>query len=348
MQYRTLGRADLEVSLLCLGSMTWGQQNTQAEAERQLDYAVDRGVNFIDTAEMYPIPARQETQGRTEECIGVWLGKRRGRRERVVIATKIVPAAPWSMYLRGPSTKLDRANIEQAVNASLKRLATDYIDLYQIHWPERHANFFRRLNYEHRPQEDGTPIEETLRALAAMVEQGKIRHVGVSNETPWGVAEYLRLAREAGLPRIVSIQNPYSLLNRSYEIGLAEFAHREQVGLLAYSPLAFGMLSGKYLDGAKPPGARLTLFGDQYPRYTGPLGVKMTAAYARLARKHGLQPAQMALAFVNRQPFLSSNIIGATDLEQLKANIDSVDTELPAALLQEIEALHASQPNPCP
>ena len=347
MQFRKLGHTDIDVSLLCLGSMTWGEQNTQAEAEAQLDYAIERGINFIDTAEMYPIPAGPETQGRTEECIGLWLDKR-GRRENVIIATKIVPAAPWTQHLRGADTCLNRKNIEQAVEASLRRLRSDYIDLYQIHWPERDANYFGRLNYHHAPDKDGTPIAETLQALAAMVEQGKIRYVGVSNETPWGVAEYLRLAREAGLPRIVSVQNPYNLLNRSYEIGLAEFAHRERVGLLAYSPLAFGMLTGKYLDGNKPAGARLTLFGDQYQRYTGPLAVKMVAEYTRLAREHDLDPAQMALAFINQRPFLCSNIIGATNLEQLRTNIDSVEMKLPKPLLQKIEALHASQPNPCP
>ncbi|MGI9229081.1 MAG: NADP(H)-dependent aldo-keto reductase [Gammaproteobacteria bacterium] len=347
MQFRKLGHTDINVSLLCLGSMTWGEQNTQAEAHAQLDHAINQGINFIDTAEMYPIPTRQETQGRTEEHIGTWLNKH-GQREQLIIATKIIPAAEWINYIRGPSTCLDRDNIEQAINASLKRLQTDYIDLYQIHWPERDSNFFGRLNYHHAPDKDGTPIEETLLALAAMVEQGKIRYVGVSNETPWGVAEYLRLARELGLPRIVSIQNPYSLLNRSYEIGLAEFAHREQVGLLAYSPLAFGTLTGKYLDGNKPAGARLTLFGDKYSRYTGPDGVRMTAEYTRLAKEHDLQPAQMALAFVNQRPFLTSNIIGATDLEQLQMNIDSVNVVLPESLLQEIDALHKSQPNPCP
>ncbi len=347
MQYRKLGQTDIEVSLLCLGSMTWGEQNTEAEAHAQLDHAIAAGINFIDTAEMYPVPAKAKTQGRTEMYIGSWLGKHK-QRDRLIIATKIVPAAAWSKYIRGPKTCLDKANIAQAIDASLQRLQTDYIDLYQVHWPERDANYFGRLDYHHAPAKDGTPIMETLQALADMVEQGKIRHVGVSNETPWGVAEYLHLSCQHDLPRIVSIQNPYNLLNRSYEIGLAEFAHREQVGLLAYSPLAFGTLTGKYLNGKRPAGARLTRFGDHYTRYTQQPGRTMTASYVHLAEQFGLSATQMALAFINQQPFLTSTIIGATTLQQLQHNIDSVAIELPRALLNEIASLHKSQPNPCP
>ena len=347
MQYRKLGHTDIDVSVICLGSMTWGEQNTRAEARQQLDYAVDQGVNFIDTAELYPSPMRAETQGRTERHIGDWL-KTRPHRDKLIIATKICPAAPYVDYLRGGANRLDRDNVAQAVDASLQRLQTDYIDLYQVHWPERDTNYFGRQDYYHAPEKDGTPIAETLSALAEQVQAGKIRYLGVSNETPWGVSEYLRLAREANLPRIVSIQNPYSLLNRTFEIGLAEFAHREHVGLLAYSPLAFGALSGKYLDGNRPPGARLTLFGAKYKRYNTEIAQRCIRQYVALARERGLDPAQLALAFVNRRPFLTSSIIGATTMAQLAANVASVDIELHQDVLKQVEAIHRAQPNPCP
>ena len=260
----------------------------------------------------------------------------------------MAPAASYTGYLRDGNNRLDKKNMRLAVDASLKRLQTDYIDLYQVHWPERDTNFFGRQDYYHAPEKDGTPIEETLGALADQVQAGKVRYAGVSNETPWGVGEYLRLAREADLPRIVSIQNPYSLLNRSFEVGLAEVAHRERVGLLAYSPLGFGVLSGKYLDGNRPPGARLTLFGAKYKRYNAEIAEECTRQYVAVAREHGLDPAQMALAFVNRRPFVTSSIIGATTMEQLAANIASADLELDRGILKRIEDIHRSQPNPCP
>ncbi len=347
MQYRKLGPTDIDVSVICLGSMTWGEQNTLEDACQQLDYAVDQGINFIDTAELYPSPMRAQTQGRTEEHLGRWL-KQREDRDKLVVATKMAPAASYTGYLRGGNNRLDKKNMRLAVDASLKRLQTDYIDLYQVHWPERDTNFFGRQDYYHAPEKDGTPIEETLGALADLVQQGKIRYTGVSNETPWGLGEYLRLAREAGLPRIVSIQNPYSLLNRSFEIGLAEFAHRERVGLLAYSPLGFGVLSGKYLNGNRPPGARLTLFGAKYKRYNSEIAEECTRQYVAVARDCGIDPAQLALAFVNRQPFLTSSIIGATTMEQLAANIASADLKLDRSALKRIEEIHRSQPNPCP
>ena len=347
MQYRKLGHTDIDVSVICLGSMTWGGQNTPEEACEQLDYAVAQGVNFIDTAELYPVPMRAETQGRTEQHLGIWL-KTRAHRDKLVIASKICPAATYIDYLRGGTNCLDRDNVRAALDASLKRMQTDYIDLYQVHWPERDSNYFGRQDYYHAPEKDGIPIQETLHALAEQVQAGKIRYVGVSNETPWGVSEYLRLAREAGLPRIVSIQNPYSLLNRTFEIGLAEFAHRESVGLLAYSPLGFGVLSGKYLDGNRPPGARLTMFGAKYKRYTTEMAQRCTRQYVELARAYNLEPAQLALAFVNRRPFLTSSIIGATTMEQLVANIASVDITLDKDVLKRIEDLHRAQPNPCP
>lgn len=346
MQYQPLGRSGINVSRICLGTMTWGEQNSETEAHAQLDYAIEHGINFIDTAEMYPVPPRAETAGRTEQMLGSWLAKRKDR-DRLVIATKICPAAEWVSYIRNGQARLDRQNIEAAIDTSLKRLQTDYIDLYQIHWPERDTNYFGKLGYYHAPEKDGTPIAETLAALEDMVNSGRIRHIGISNETPWGIAEYLRVAKENDLPRIVSIQNPYNLLNRTFEIGCAEFAHREDVGLLAYSPLAFGVLSGKYLNNARPAGARLTLF-NRFTRYTNEQGTYAAAAYARLARENNLDPAQMALAWVNSRPFLTSNIIGATTMEQLKNNIDSIDLTLSKDLLRAIEEIHTRQPNPCP
>lgn len=345
MNYNPLGTTDIKVSGICLGTMTWGEQNTEAEAHEQLDYAVDQGINFIDTAEMYPVPPKAETQGRTEQYLGSWLNKRNDR-DQLVIATKMSAAAEWLPYLRDGKNRLDKTNMQAAVDASLRRLQTDYIDLYQFHWPERDTNFFGKLGYYHAPDKDGVTITETLEAVDELVRAGKVRHVGISNETPWGVHEYLRIAAENNLPRIVSIQNPYNLLNRTFEVGLAEFAHREQVGLLAYSPLAFGVLSGKYLD-AQPANARLSLF-TRFTRYTSEPGIACTRAYVELARKHGLDPAQMALAWVNTRPFLTSNIIGATNMEQLRNDIDSINVTLDKEVLREIEALHTARSNPCP
>ena len=346
MEYRKLGTSGLDVSAICLGSMTWGQQNTEAEAHAQLDYALDRGVNFIDAAEMYPVPPRAETQGRTEQYIGSWIRKRGGR-DKVLLATKVSGPAEWVAYLRDGKLGLDRRNITAALDASLKRLGTDYVDLYQTHWPARDTNFFGRLAYRHAPESDGTPIAETLDVMADLVRAGKVRHFGVSNETPWGLLEHLRGAA-AGKPRVVSIQNPYNLLNRSFEIGLAEVAHREHIGLLAYSPLAFGTLSGKYLDGAKPEGARITLFGDRYTRYTNEQASHATTRYVAIARRHGLDPAQMALAFVLSRPFLSSAIIGATSMAQLESNIDAAAVTLDEQILKEIEDVQREFPNPSP
>ena len=344
MRYNPIPHTDLSVSRICLGTMTWGEQNSQAQAHRQLDYALERGVNFIDTAEMYPVPPRPETQGRTEAYLGNWLAAR-GNRERVVLATKVTGRSQELSYVREGTVCLDRRNITQAVEASLKRLQTDYIDLYQVHWPDRQTNFFGRLGYVHREQ-DFVPIAETLEVLGDLVKAGKVRHIGLSNETPWGVMEYLRIAEDQGLPRVVTIQNPYSLLNRTFEVGLAEISHREGVGLLAYSPLAFGVLSGKYLEG-NPPGARLTLF-DRFTRYSNPQARAATQAYVALGRAHGLDPAQLALAYVNSRSFVTANIIGATTLEQLEADIDSIDLELPEAVLEGIEAIHTEHPNPSP
>lgn len=345
MQTRKLGSTDIDVSLICLGTMTWGEQNTEQEAFEQLDYATSEGVNFIDAAEMYPVPPRAETQGLTETYLGNWLAQR-GRRDDLVIASKVAGPGNGLSYLRnGP--RLTREHIIEACDASLKRLQTDYIDLYQVHWPDRNTNFFGKLGYEHDPKEKFTPIEETLAALGELVDAGKVRHIGLSNETPWGIMEYLRLAGEKGLPRVASIQNPYNLLNRSFELAGAEIAHRERVGLLAYSPLAFGMLSGKYMGGKWPEKARLTLF-ERFSRYTNGGGADATRAYVELAHQNNLSPVQMALAFVNSRSFLTSNIIGATSMEQLQENLGSLKVTLSPDTLEAIEAIHREFTYPCP
>ncbi len=348
MEFRALGRTGMQVSLIGLGTMTWGEQNTEAEGHAQLDYAVDHGVNLIDTSEMYAVPPRAETYGSTERIIGTWL-RRSGRRQQVVLCTKVAgPGAALGVtHVRGGDNRLDRRNVVEALDDSLRRLQTDYVDLYQVHWPARSTNFFGRLGYQHAERDDSTPIEETLEVLSDLVRAGKVRHVGLSNETPWGVHRYLQLADARGLARVASIQNPYNLLNRSFEVGLAEIAIREDLGLLAYSPLAFGMLTGKFLNGARPPAARLVRWS-RFARYSGELAERTTAAYVAIARDHGLDPAQMALAFVNRQRFVTSTLIGATTMEQLATNVASVDVRLSDEVIQAIEQVHKAQPNPCP
>ncbi|MEI5998585.1 NADP(H)-dependent aldo-keto reductase [Paraburkholderia bengalensis] len=350
MEYRRLGDTDVQVSVIGLGTMTWGEQNTEREAHEQIDYALDHGVTLIDTAEMYPVPPRPETQGSTERYIGTWLARHRSQRETIVLATKIAGPArqPHNpRHIRGEGNQFDRKNLTEALNDSLKRLQTDYVDLYQLHWPDRSTMTFGRSAYPWIDDAYTVPIEETLSVLAGFVKEGKVRHVGVSNETPWGVAQFLRASEKLGLPRIVSIQNPYSLLNRTFEAGLSEFTHRDHVGLLAYSPLAFGWLSGKYEGGARPAGARITLF-ERFQRYSKPHTVQATTRYVELAKRHGFSPAQFALAFVNSRPFLTSNLIGATSLDQLKENIASVDVKLSPEALADIDALHEQQPNPAP
>ena len=346
MEYRQLGRTDITVSALCLGTMTWGEQNTEAEGHAQMDYALDQGINFIDTAEMYAVPPRAETYGKTEEIIGTWL-KARGSRDRIVLATKVVGPGSRFPHIRDGQPRLDRKNLIEALDGSLRRLQTDYVDLYQLHWPDRMTNMFGQLGYTHDPEETTTPVEETLGVLDEFVRAGKVRHIGLSNDTPWGVMRFLHLAEVRGWSRVVSVQNPYSLLNRSFEVGLAECAMREQCGLLAYSPMAGGALSGKYLNGARPAGARMTLFS-QFSRYDNPQGHQATARYVDLAGRHGLDPAQMALAFVTSQPFVTSNIIGATSMEQLHSDIASADLRLPEDVLADIEVVQAEIPNPCP
>jgi len=341
---RPLGATGLQVSVVGLGTMTWGEQNSEAEAHEQLDHAVGEGVNLIDAAEMYPVPPKAETQGRTEQYVGTWLKARRNR-DRVIVATKVTGPSDMPWLRGGPHPS--RAQLRQALEGSLRRLQTDYVDLYQVHWPDRSTNFFGRLGYEHRDNERAVPLEETLGALAELAKEGKVRHVGISNETAWGLSEYLRLAREKGWPRVCAIQNPYSLLNRSFEVGLAEFAHREHVGLLAYSPLAFGVLSGKYLDGARPSGARLTLFS-RFQRYTGERVERAVREYVALARRHRLDPAQMALAYVYSRPFLASALIGATKMAQLRDNLAAATLDLPADVVGAIENIHRDHSNPAP
>ena len=347
MERRPLGRTGLSVSAVCLGSMTWGQQNTEAEGHEQLDYARERGVDFIDVAEMYPSPPSAETHGRTEEIVGTWL-RARGNRAALIIASKVTGPGPRFPYVRDGNPRLNRANIVAAVEASLARLQTDYIDLYQLHWPDRRTNFFGKLGYVHDAEDVSVPLRETLEVLLDLVTSGKIRAVGVSNETPWGVMEYLRLADHHGLPRMASIQNAYGLVNRTFEIGLAEVAHREDVGLLAYSPLAGGTLSGKYEGGAEPPGARMTRYGDIFTRYASARGREAVSSYVQLARRHDLDPAQMALAFAYHQPFVTSTIIGATSLAQLASNIDAFALKLDDEVRAGIDAIHHDNPSPSP
>lgn len=347
MEFRKLGNTEIDVSLICLGTMTFGEQNTEAEAHEQLDYALEREINFIDCAEMYPVPGKQETQGRTEEYIGNWM-KERGNRDKVVLASKITGISPTMTWIRGDKNSLDKANIMEAIEGNLKRLKTDYLDLYQLHWPDRKTNFFGQLDYVHKTEELPVAFEETLEALEDLKKQGKIRNYGLSNETAWGAMKWLQTADKMGLDPFVSIQNPYSLLNRSFEVGLAEVSHREKLSLLAYSPLAFGVLSGKYLNGQRPKGTRLELFGNHFTRYfKGNAGIA-TEKYCKLAQKHGLEPAQMALAFVNQRSFMTSNIIGATTMEQLKTNIDSIDIKLSKEVMEGIEMIHKAYPNPAP
>jgi len=345
MQYRRLGRTDLSVSALCLGTMTWGVQNSEAEGHAQMDYALEKGVNFWDTAEMYPIPPTEERFGNTERIIGTWF-KSRGKRDRVILASKVIGPDNRFKNIRDGSNRLTRANILAALEGSLKRLGTDYIDLYQLHWPERSVNVFGRLYYAHR-EEDFTPFEEVLGVLDDAVKEGKIRHVGLSNETAWGAMRWLDLAERGLGPRMVSIQNCYHLLNRGFEVGLAEVAIREQCELLAFSPLAMGTLSGKYLNGARPEGARMTLF-PHFARYMAPRAQEAIAAHVALARKYGLDPAQMALAWINGRDFVTATIIGATNMDQLKSNIASIDVTLPPELVKEIEELHKTYTIPVP
>jgi aryl-alcohol dehydrogenase-like predicted oxidoreductase len=346
MDYRELGRTGVKVSALCLGTMTYGEQNSETEGHAQMDYAVNRGINIFDAAEIYPVPPKPETQGRTEEIIGTWLAARKAR-DKVMIATKVAGRGSID-WLRKERTvpRQNEGQIMEAVEGSLRRLQSDYIDLYQLHWPDRPMRVFEGLNYEHRDDET-YPIHDILGVLAKLVASGKVRFLGLSNETPWGVMSFLKAAEQHGLPRVVSIQNAYNLVNRVFEIGLSEIFHREQVSLLAYSPLGQGYLSGKYEGGALPPNSRKTLF-DRLGRYEKGNGPRAISAYVALAKKHGLDPAQMAIAFAVSRPFVTSTIIGATTLEQLKTDIAASDLKLSPAVLEDIDQIHLDTPNLCP
>ncbi|MEM6542168.1 MAG: NADP(H)-dependent aldo-keto reductase [Bacteroidota bacterium] len=346
MKYAFIPNTNLRVSKICLGTMTWGRQNTEEEGHEQMDYALEQGINFFDTAELYPIPPKKELYALTEEFIGSWFTKT-GNRDKIILATKIAGRADFTKFIR--TTGFSKESIITAVEGSLKRLQTDYIDLYQLHWPERKTNFFGQRGYDANAVdlwEDN--IHQVLETLRDLMDEGKIRHVGLSNETPWGTMRFLEESKvHKTLPRMVTIQNPYSLLNRTFEIGLSEISTREKIGLLPYSPLGFGVLSGKYLEAVQPRKGRITLFPN-YKRYSGETATTATQHYADLAKEHGLSLAQMSLAFVNTRPFVTSNIIGATTMEQLKENIDSINVELSDAVLEGIEAIHNANPNPAP
>lgn len=347
MKYRTLGHTGIEVSEICLGSMTWGQQNTEDEGHQQLDFALERGINFIDTAEMYSVPPREETSGKTEEIIGTWLADRKNR-QKIILATKIAGRSEFMTWIRNGKSHYNRENIESAIEGSLKRLQTDYIDIYQLHWPNRNTNFFGKLGYY--PEDDGEfpSLEETLMVLGDMIKKGKIRHYGISNESPWGFMHCIQIAGKLGIQPPVSIQNPYSLLNRTFEIGNAEISHRENVGLLVYSPLAFGTLTGKYLKGQNPEGSRLHLFGDHLKRYSNNQATSAANDYVQLALRNGLEPSQMAIAFILTRPYVTSVIIGATNMEQLRDNIESIHIKLDGNVMEKIDSIHEKKPNPAP
>lgn len=345
MKYTTLPHTDIKVSKICLGTMTWGNQNTQDEGFAQMDLALEKGVNFFDVAELYPVPATAETYAETERIIGNWFTKT-GNRDKVVLATKIAGPGDYTAHIR--TTGFSKDALNEAVNNSLKRLQTDYIDLYQLHWPERQTNTFGVRDYKHNPNDKWQDnFNEVLHNLDALVKSGKIRQVGISNEKAWGTMRYLEETRAHNLPRAITIQNAYSLLNRVFEGDMAEVALREQIGLLAYSPMAFGVLSGKYIKGTAADNARLKLF-PRFARYSGDQATEATKRYLKIAEDHNMTLAQMSLAFVNERPFITSNIIGATNLKQLEENIDSIEISLSKDVLKAIEAVHAEIPNPAP
>jgi len=346
MKYTTLPHTDVKVSKICLGTMTWGNQNTEADGHEQMDYALDQGVNFFDTAELYAVPASKETYGKTEEIIGTWF-KKTGNRDKIVLASKIAGAGAYTAHIR--SNGFSKEALIEAVEGSLKRLQTDYIDLYQLHWPERGVNTFGVRDYPYATsRKEAENHLEILETLGDLIKQGKILHVGLSNETPWGTMKYLQTSEQHNLPRMITVQNSYSLIHRGYEVGMSEVSMREGIGLLAYSPLAQGVLSGKYLDGKQPEGARGTLFPRFIARYKGDGSTAAVREYLKIAQKHGITLTELSLAFVNQLPFVTSNIIGATRMDQLKENIGSIDIDLSEEILQEIEAVHAAIPNPAP
>ena len=344
MNYKKLGNTDLNVSTICLGTMTWGEQNTQNEAFEQMDYSLDNGVNFWDTAELYAVPPKAETYGHTETIIGNWFEKTKKRKD-VILASKV--GGPSRKYMRNGENSFTGKNLEDALHGSLNRLKTDYIDLYQLHWPERNVNNFGRLGYEHK-ENDWNKFEDVLENLKKFIEEGKIRYVGLSNETPWGVMNYLQLAKDKDLPRMMSIQNPYSLLNRSYEVGLAEVSIRENIGCLSYSPLASGYLTGKYRNKQFPKGSRMERDFDFWTRYRKPNTSEAVEEYYKISQKFDLDMSQMSIKFCEVQDFMTSVIIGATTMEQLKTNVESVKVNLDSEVIKEINNVQKKYPNPCP
>ena len=346
MNYKKLGSTDVDVSTICLGTMTWGEQNSKADGFEQMDYAIDNGVNFWDTAEIYAIPMREETYGETENIIGEWFKKTK-KRDKVILATKV--SGPTSKeYIRGGGCSYDKKSMSEALEKSLKRMQTDYIDLYQLHWPERNTNFFGKQGYEHDSNEKNwIAFEEILENLKKFVDAGKIRYVGLSNETAWGLAICLELSKLKNLPKMMAVQNPYNLLNRTYEVGLAEISVREQSGLLAYSPLAFGYLTGKYRNNNMPKGSRIDLFKD-FTRYNNENSIKAIEEYYKISQKFNLDFAQMSIKFCEIQPFVTSVIIGATTMQQLKTNVESVNVKLNNEIINEINEVQKIYPNPCP
>ncbi len=345
MKYTNIPHTDLQVSKICLGTMTWGNQNTPAEGFEQMDYALESGINFFDTAELYPVPASPDTYGNTERIMGNWFAAH-SNRDQVVLATKIAGPGSYTAHIR--TTGFTPSSIRTALENTLTRLKTDYIDLYQLHWPERNTNFFGKRDYFPETSEQWEEnFQEILETLEGFVQEGKIRHIGLSNETPWASMKYISLSEQKGLPRMKTIQNPYSLLNRTFEVGNAEVAHREQLGLLAYSPLAFGVLTGKYRNGQLPDNSRLKLF-PRMARYNSDQSREATEAYAAIAAKHNLTLTQLSLAFVTDRPFVTSNIIGATTMAQLQENIATADITLSTEILKEIDAVHERIPSPAP
>jgi len=350
MNFKKLGNTDLKVSSICLGTMTWGNQNTQEEAFKQMDYAFDQGINFFDTAELYPVPMDAKYRGRTNQFIGEWFLKKK-KRDKIILADKVAGGSPmnWMRSIGTEKTSLSKEQIEFAIDRSLKDLKTDYIDLYQVHWPDRPAGpFSGKLEYEHKDTGNFVGIEETLDALNNLIKLGKVKYIGISNETAWGTSQYLKLAEQKNFAKISSIQNAYNLLNRGFEVGLSEIAIREKVGLLAYSPLASGYLSGKYRNGNMPKNSRMDLFYDFWPRYRTMHSEKTIEEYWNLAKKFNLNLAQMAIKFCEIQPFVTSAIIGATTMDQLKTNIDSVNINLDKEIIKQIGEIHKKYQNPCP
>jgi len=349
MRYRKLGNTNIDVSVICLGTMTFGEQNSEKDGFEQMDYAIDKGVNFIDTAEMYAVPTRAETYGKTEEIVGNWI-KSKKNRDKIILATKIASKSNGLSWVREGGKKLsfNKKNVNAAIDASLKRLKTDYVDLYQLHWPERNVPKFGVMDFEYDPNDnEWTTIEEVLENLNQLITQGKVRHIGVSNETPWGLMKFMQVAKEKKLPIMVSIQNVYNLVNRVFDIANSEVSLRENCGLLAYSPLAGGRLSGKYLNDQNPKNSRYTLFASIFERHRTPRGEVAISKYVNLANKYNIAPSTFANAFVNDRPFVTSNIIGATTMDQLKENIDSIDIKFSDEILREIEVIHLADPNPC-